>query len=70
MDQVTTGLGVAHRHAVGTLTWAQSNVALLQVGLVLVTAALVLWAILFSNYPLVHDTFHELRHSLYFVPCH
>ncbi len=41
-----------------------------QVALVLITAALVLWAILFSNYPLVHDTFHELRHSLYFVPCH
>jgi hypothetical protein len=30
----------------------------------------VVWTMLFSNYPAVHDFFHELRHSLYVIPCH
>jgi cobalt transporter subunit CbtB len=29
-----------------------------------------LYVILFSTTPAVHDYFHELRHSLMFVPCH
>ncbi|GEM_PF-7088126 len=69
MSRVTTTPNAVSRHAAGTLAWAQASVTF-QVALVLVTAALVLWALFFSNYPLVHDTFHELRHSLYFVPCH
>jgi hypothetical protein len=36
----------------------------------LAVVALVLWAVLFTNYPPLHDTFHELRHSLYVIPCH
>lgn len=29
-----------------------------------------LWMVLFSNWPWVHDTFHTLRHALYTIPCH
>ena len=41
-----------------------------QVGLVLFVVAVVLWTVLFTNYPPVHDFFHELRHGLYVIPCH
>jgi hypothetical protein len=30
----------------------------------------VVWTVLFTNYPPIHDFFHELRHSLYVIPCH
>jgi hypothetical protein len=32
--------------------------------------AVVLYTALFSTYPPVHDALHELRHSLYLIPCH
>ncbi len=41
-----------------------------QIGLVLLVAAVVIWAVFFSTYPPVHDLFHELRHSLYVIACH
>lgn len=41
-----------------------------QVSLVLLVVGIVLWAVLFAEYPPVHDVFHELRHSLYVIPCH
>ncbi len=41
-----------------------------QVTIVLFVAGLVLWTVLFTNYPAAHDFFHELRHSLYVIPCH
>ena len=41
-----------------------------QILIVLAIVALVAWAMLFSEYPAVHDLFHELRHSLYVIPCH
>lgn len=41
-----------------------------QVSIVLFVVGIVLWAVLFSNYAPVHDFFHELRHSLYVIPCH
>lgn len=44
--------------------------ALVQMSVVLVIVGIVLWAVLFTNYPPLHDTFHELRHALYVVPCH
>jgi hypothetical protein len=44
--------------------------AFVQVAVVLAVVALVIWAMLFSNYPPIHDFFHELRHSLYVIPCH
>jgi cobalt transporter subunit CbtB len=30
----------------------------------------VLYALLFTNVPTLHDFFHELRHSLGIIPCH
>ncbi len=41
-----------------------------QIVLVLAVVAVVAWAVLFTNYPPVHDFFHELRHSLFVIPCH
>lgn len=38
--------------------------------LVLMMVAVVLYTLLFSTYPPLHDTFHELKHSLMFIPCH
>jgi hypothetical protein len=32
--------------------------------------ALVLYTVLFTTYPPVHDFFHEIRHSLLLIPCH
>ena len=32
--------------------------------------AVILFCVLFSNYPPLHDFFHELRHSLVIIPCH
>lgn len=32
--------------------------------------AVTLYTVLFSTTPRVHDYFHELRHSLMFIPCH
>jgi hypothetical protein len=44
--------------------------AFVQISIVLVVVALVAWAMFFTNYPAAHDLFHELRHSLYVIPCH
>ncbi len=41
-----------------------------QILIVLAVVALVTWAMLFTNYAPAHDFFHELRHSLYVIPCH
>lgn len=41
-----------------------------QVAVVLAVVALVVWAMFFTNYLPIHDFFHELRHSLYVIPCH
>ena len=41
-----------------------------QIMVVLAVVAVVVWAALFSEYVPVHDFFHELRHSLYVIPCH
>ncbi|GGE18479.1 hypothetical protein GCM10011571_20450 [Marinithermofilum abyssi] len=31
---------------------------------------ILLYTFLFSTYPPIHDTVHELRHSLWIIPCH
>jgi cobalt transporter subunit CbtB len=31
---------------------------------------IVLYTALFSGYPPAHDTLHEIRHALMFIPCH
>lgn len=41
-----------------------------QITIVLAVVAVVAWAMFFTNYPPAHDFFHELRHSLYVIPCH
>lgn len=37
---------------------------------VLAVAGVVLWTLLFTEYPPVHDALHSLRHALYIIPCH
>jgi len=41
-----------------------------QIAVVLAVVVIVVWAVLFTEYAPVHDFFHELRHSLYVIPCH
>lgn len=41
-----------------------------QLAVVLFTVGVVLYTVLFSSYPPVHDAMHELRHGLMFIPCH
>ncbi|WP_141734919.1 CbtB domain-containing protein [Oligoflexus tunisiensis] len=48
----------------------------LKIGLVhksiitLAIVGLVLYMMLFTTTPIVHDYFHELRHNLMLIPCH
>ena len=42
----------------------------LQVTVLLMLTALVIWTLLFSSYPAIHDPVHALRHALYLIPCH
>jgi cobalt transporter subunit CbtB len=41
-----------------------------QLTVVAFLAGIVLYTTLFSGYSPIHDTLHELRHSLMFIPCH
>ncbi|MBI3977953.1 MAG: CbtB-domain containing protein [Chloroflexi bacterium] len=61
-------MNTAYRYAsrVQTVTL---NVAI-QVAILLAISALVIWTLLFSSYPIVHDPVHALRHALYMIPCH
>lgn len=42
----------------------------IQVAILLALSALIIWTLLFSSYPAVHDPLHALRHALYLIPCH
>ena len=53
-----------------TQTFGIALNAFIQITLFVAIVTLVVWAVLFSNYPPVHDFFHELRHALYVIPCH
>ncbi|MCF6312126.1 MAG: CbtB-domain containing protein [Verrucomicrobiales bacterium] len=64
-DHLTTQ---AKRHAKLTLTLNIS--ALSKAVILLAIVGIVLYTVLFSTYPAVHDFFHELRHSLMMIPCH
>ncbi|SFS69290.1 CbtB domain-containing protein [Marininema halotolerans] len=46
-----------------TNTYVQSTAFFLLLGIFLYT-------FLFSTYPPIHDAVHELRHSLWIIPCH
>ena len=61
---------VQHEHQHQSQTLTLTHHLFVQAAIVVVLVALVLWAVFFTNYPPVHDAFHELRHSLYIVPCH
>jgi hypothetical protein len=52
------------------LTISLNLSAVIQLTILLGILGLVLWTVLFSNYPLTHDFFHQLRHALFIVPCH
>ncbi len=58
----------AHKHIKLTqrlhLTTTRKAVILLAI------VGIVLYAVLFSTTPAVHDYFHELRHHLMIIPCH
>lgn len=55
-------------HANQTITITMNMVV--QIVVLLAVVALVTWAVFLTNYPAAHDFFHELRHSLYVIPCH
>jgi hypothetical protein len=42
----------------------------LQVTVLLVMTSLIIWTLLFTSYPNIHDPVHALRHALYLIPCH
>jgi hypothetical protein len=41
-----------------------------QLTLLVAMVGVLLWVLLFSGHPAVHDELHSLRHSLYALPCH
>lgn len=53
-----------------TRTTTISLSLVLQITVLLVLTGLVIWALLFSSYPAIHDPVHALRHALYLIPCH
>ncbi len=61
---------VQHEHQHQSQTLTLTHHLFVQAAIVVVLVALVLWAVLFTNYPPLHDSFHQLRHALYIVPCH
>lgn len=53
------------------LLTAKLNLSTFSKGIVLLAiAGIVLYSVLFSTTPAIHDFFHELRHSLMIIPCH
>jgi hypothetical protein len=47
------------------------NITITTQALILVAVcSLVLYSILFTDVPTIHDFFHELRHSMGIIPCH
>jgi cobalt transporter subunit CbtB len=61
---------VQHQHEFTTPSLTLTRNVTVQMAIVLALAAVVLWAVFLSNYPPIHDAFHELRHSMYVIPCH
>ncbi len=58
----------AYRHASRVQTVTLS--VMIQFAVLLAVSTLVIWTLLFSSYPAVHDAVHALRHALYLIPCH
>lgn len=58
----------ARKHVLLT---AKLNLSTCSRGIVLLAiVGVVLYSVLFSTTPAIHDFFHELRHSLMIIPCH
>lgn len=58
----------ARKHVLLT---AKLNLSTFLRGTILLTiVGFVLYSVLFSTTPAIHDFFHELRHSLMIIPCH
>jgi cobalt transporter subunit CbtB len=43
---------------------------MLQITVLLLLTGVVIWTLLFSGIPNIHDPVHALRHALYMIPCH
>ncbi len=43
---------------------------MIQITVLLLLTGIVLWTLLFSGIPNLHDPVHALRHALYMIPCH
>jgi hypothetical protein len=43
---------------------------LLKSGVFLCASGMILYFVLASSYPAIHDTLHNFRHALAVVPCH
>ena len=52
------------------LTWTRHFSVTRKAVILVAIAGIVLYAVLFSTTPAVHDFFHELRHHLMIIPCH
>ena len=58
----------ARKHVRLTTTLHLSTVA--KAVILLAIVGVVLYSVLFSTTPAIHDVFHELRHALMIIPCH
>ena len=43
---------------------------MIQITVLLLLTSIVIWTLLFSGIPNIHDPVHALRHALYMIPCH
>jgi cobalt transporter subunit CbtB len=43
---------------------------MVQIAVLLLLTGVVIWTLLFSGIPNLHDPVHALRHALYMIPCH
>lgn len=41
-----------------------------QISIFFTLCCIILFTMLFSTYPAIHDFFHGLRHALMIIPCH
>ncbi|HWO43044.1 MAG TPA: CbtB-domain containing protein [Candidatus Eisenbacteria bacterium] len=57
----------AHRFG---LTLTEPTLFVIKAGTCLIATAVMLYVLLASGYPAVHDALHGFRHALAIVPCH
>jgi hypothetical protein len=66
------GSAVMEKIATRTLAWSlpEQFSFFLKSGVFLFACGAILYVALVSEYPVVHDTLHNVRHALAVVPCH